>query len=325
MNHMTSPTRLGHSDTHRRERLLEIASAITATRSARLAWPDQTDLAVADARRDLTGDPGTPRHALSLGQQLRQHSAIARAGATFITLPVLQDSALPSINRAAKAAWGAAAADIGDGTIDLTDSTPHRLSAYIVASKQLLKTAPMLAASYIEAQLLSAIGAALDDSAVNGDGTDDSPVGLLADTGVAEYEMAGASIAVADLIGMEQAIADAHGENGLETLAWLVDPATRASLRTLPRMASGTTPAWPDDAAAGPLGITGIASPWAPADTAILGRFEDLLVLQSGTVEITPNPYSQDTQGFVRILIQGWFDILALNPAGSFLRAVAAA
>jgi HK97 family phage major capsid protein len=321
---MTTAAPLGTADNLRRERLLEIASAIAENRSAKLAWPDQTVLALEDNRRDLTGNPGTARQALALGQQLRQHSAIARAGASFITLPILQDSALPSINRASKAAWGAAAADIGAGTIDLTDSTPHRLSAYIVASKQLLKNAPMLAASYIEAQLLSAIGAALDDGAINGDGTGDSPVGLLADTGVAEYEMAGASIAVADLIGMEQAIADAHGENGLESLAWLVDPATRAALRALPRMASGTTPCWPDSATEGPLGIRGHASPWAPAATCTLGRFEDLLVLQSDTVEISPNPYSQDTQGFVRILIQGYFDIVALNPAGSFLRAFVA-
>lgn len=320
---MTTATPLGYTDPLRRERLLEIAAAITENRSAKLAWPDQTALAAQDGRRDVSGTLDPAKSAIALGQQLRRHSAIARAGATFITLPVLQDTPVPSINRASLAAWGSPSADIGDSGIDMTDSKPHRLSAHIVASKQLLRNAPILAASFIEAQLLSAIGSAIDKAALDGDGTGDTPVGLLTDPGLSEYEQAGASLAVADLLGMEETIAGNHGEDGIETLAWLVDPGTRQALRALPRMAGGTTPAWPDGTATGPLGIRGHASPWAPAATCILGRFEDLLVIQSTAIEFQPNPYSLDTEGFVRILIQGWFDIVALNPGGSFVRAVA--
>jgi len=324
---MTTAARLGQADNHRRERLLEIASAITETRAAKLRWPDIHDQAAGDARRDLdhTGGPFSYQ-AITLGQQLRPHSAIARAGATFVTLPVLQDSALPSIDRSKRAVWVADAADIGDGTIDLTKSIPHRVSAYIVVSKLLLKCAPILQASFIEAQLLSAIGAGIDFGVF-----ESWHHGFLLSDAVASHELASAEITVAELIEMEEKISLAHGDAGTDTLCWLVDPGTRKALRSVPRMAGGTVPAWPDDPEQGPLGIRGVVSPFAPAavplatpGTCVLGRFEDLIVLQSGELEIQPNPYSLDTDGFIRVLVQGWFDLVPLNPQGSFIRAVVA-
>lgn len=324
----TASRRLGPTDTHRRERLLEIASAITETRTAKLRWPNIHDQAVADARRELdhTGGPFSYQ-GITLGQQLRAHSAIARAGATFVSLPVLQDSALPSIDRSARAVWVDDAVDIGDGTIDLTKSIPHRVSAYIVVSKQLLKTAPILQASFIEAQLLSAIGAAIDYGVF-----ESWHHGFLLSDYVAQHELAGVDITVGDMIEMEEKLSLAHGEAGTDALCWLVDPGTRKALRSVPRMEGGTHPAWPDEADSGPLGIRGVASPFAPAavpltspGTVVLGRFEDLIVLQSGELEIQPNPYSMDTEGFIRVLVQGYFDLVPLNPAASFIRAVAPA
>jgi hypothetical protein len=46
--------------------------------------------------------------------------------------------------------------------------------------------------------------------------------------------------------------------------------------------------------------------------------------LQSGTVDILTNPYSLDTEGFIRMTVSGYFDVVALSPESSFVRAVAA-
>lgn len=318
---LTTTADLGIHDEHRRGRLLEIASAIIDSRPGELTWPNQTDLMGMDARRDFTATGLQPTSAMTLGQQIRAHSAIARAGASFVTLPILQETRLPTIDRAAVATWGSDAADIFNGALDLTRSTPHRLSAFLTVSKQLLKTAPVLASSFIESQLLSAIGAAIDQAALIGTGVDDEPTGLLFDSGIAEHEMIAAAPGALDLIAMEKLLADSHGEGDPDQLRWVVDPATRAALRNLPRPVGTSEATWPDQPA-GPLGITAVTSPWAPADTVILGNFGDLLVLQSGPIEIQPNPYSQDIDGFVRVLVNGFFDVIALNPSGSFVRLV---
>jgi HK97 family phage major capsid protein len=175
----------------------------------------------------------------------------------------------------------------------------------------------------LEAQLLSAVGAALDDAAINGTGTDE-PFGLLADPNIAEHEYS-TSIAAADILDMEQAVADNHGEADPSAMAWIADTATRNTLRDTPRAAGITSPVWTDGPNGGPLGYRGIASPWAPAATLIFGHAPDLLILQTGSIEVLVNPYSLDTTGFIRMTVNSWFDFIALNPERSFVRAVPAA
>lgn len=317
----TSPiTKIGAIDPLRTQRLLDIAGLLKRNGGGQvsLRWPDQNSALRAERSID---EWATGREPLFLGNQLRAHSAIVRAGASTLTLPLIQESAMPSIDRSKKATWGNSA-DVAP-TLNLTDSTPRRLSAYVNASKQLVDSHPMIAAAFIEAQLLSAIGAALDDSAINGSGTAE-PFGLLADPGLLEHEYAGSDPVVSDLLAMEAALADAHGERDPFALGWLVDSATRKRLRGVPRMTAGTTPAWPDQAGQGALGYRGTVSPFAPAKTVIYGDFSDLLVVQSHEITVLMNPYSLDTQGFIRLTIAGYFDVLALNPGQSLIRAVAA-
>ena len=315
---------IGQTDNHRRERLLELSNLLNRSDggTVNLRWPDFGQVLSDNHRRELTG-PGYPNAGLqTFEQQIRGHSAIARAGASFITLPVVQDASLPSIDRAQKASWVGTSADVAP-ILETVTSSPKRLSAFITASKELTKLSPVLAGAFLEKQLLSAIGAALDEASIIGSGTDE-PFGILADPAVLEHEFT-TSITAADILAMEKAVADAHGEADPAAMTWLADTATREALRALPRLSGGSTPLWPDGVNAGPLGYRGTGSPWAPADTLIFGNFNDLLVLQSDSVEITSNPYTAaDTTGFVRMLISGWFDIVALNPSSSFVRAVAA-
>ncbi len=67
-----------------------------------------------------------------------------------------------------------------------------------------------------------------------------------------------------------------------------------------------------------------MASPFAAASTLIFGNFADLVVIQSGAIEILSDPYAAEISGNVRLIVTGYFDICALNPASSFVRAIAA-
>jgi HK97 family phage major capsid protein len=318
----TAPTpTVGFADNLRRSRLLQISNLMARSDGgcASLEWPNAFDHGIEENRRDLTF-AGHQSQLLSLGQQIRQHSAIARAGASFLTLSTVGDSDLPSIDRSKKASWIGNSADAAP-TLDLILSTPKRLSAYLTISKQLLKTSPALAASFVEAQLLSAIGAAIDDGAINSTGAGGTPVGLLADPGLQEHTLAGAATA-ADLLQMEKIVAENHGEHDHAALGWLTDSGTRKALRALPRMTGGVAPVWPDTPGGGPLGYQATTSPFAPAGTLIFGNFADLLILQTGKIEVLSNPYSADSTGFIRLTVSGFFDIVATNPSSSFVRAI---
>ena len=317
----TNTLTVGYSDTLRRSRLLQISNLMARSDggNASLEWPNAFDHGIEENRRDLTF-AGHESQLLTLGQQIRQHSAIARAGASFLTLSTVGDSDLPSIDRSKKAAWVGNSADAAP-VLDLILSTPKRLSAYLTISKQLLKTSPSLAASFVEAQLLSAIGAAIDDAAINSSGAGGTPVGLLADPGLQEHALAGAP-AVADLLLMEKIVTENHGEHDHAALGWLTDPATRKALRALPRMTGGSAPVWPDSPGGGPLGYRGTTSPFAASGTLIFGNFADLLILQTGKLEVLTNPYTADTTGFIRMTVSGFFDIVATNPSSSFVRAI---
>lgn len=318
----TTSLSLGPIDEHRRERLLNLADLLSSssTGAASLEWPNINNTLVAENRRDYTAGYSVPGRLELFENQIRPHSAIVRAGATTITLPILQDSRLPSIDRSEKAVWSGTAGNVAP-TLDLTHSSPKRLSAYLTASTQLMNLSPALAGAFLEKQLLSAIGAAIDDAALNGVGPD-QPVGLLADPNVAQHTFT-TSITAADVLAMEQAIAELHGESAFAEMGWLGDPATRRGLRSTARSAGITSPVWTDGADGGPLGYKGTASPWAPSSTLIFGNMPDLIILQSSSVEVLTNPYSRDIEGFVRMTINGYFDIVALNPARSFIRAVA--
>ena len=317
----TTSAEIGKLDTLRRSRLLQISNLMARSDggSASLEWPNAFDHGIEENRRDLTF-AGHESQLLTLGQQIRQHSAIARAGASFLTVSTVGDSDLPSIDRSKKAAWVGTSGNVAP-TLDLVLSTPKRLSAYLTISKQLLKTSPTLAASFVEAQLLSAIGAAIDDAAITSTGAGGTPTGLLADPSLQEHTLAGAAT-VADLLQMEKIVAENHGEHDHAALGWLTDPATRKALRALPRMTGGSAPVWPDSPGGGPLGYRGTTSPFAPATTLIFGNFADLLILQTGKIEVLSNPYTADTTGFIRLTVSGFFDILATNPSSSFVRAI---
>ena len=320
---------LGAFDDHRRQRLLALIDlAQRGEGTAELEWPEQHDIVTAAHRtagagtRDIGPTAiGIENRLVTLDNQLRRHSAILRAGATAITVPgPLVDLELPTIDRSLKASWGDAGET--DPGIDMVGSTPHRLAAFITVSKQLLLQAPALAASYIEAQLLSAVGAAIDDAAINGTGTG-QPFGLLTDSAIAEHEILDSAIAFPDVLAMEKALADAHGEDA-SGMGWIADTATRQALRGT-RSAALPIPAWTDGPTGGPLGYPGIASPWAPAATLVYAHFPDLLVIQSNRIVVSATQTKSDAlAGRLTLDINSFFDVVATNPAASFIRAVEA-
>ncbi len=306
---------LAISDKFRQERLLELHRLLTGPNPAgltQLRWPDQNE-AESVAFRDFTQGWQPGRQVLQLEHSLRGHSAVVDAGATVQHLGVRSgDVHLPAIDRSKAAGWGTAPQDVEPGT-PLNLIEPKRVWATVVVSTQLVKQTGISGAAFVEAQLLAAIGSALDRAAINGSGDNGEPVGILNDGSVTDATPGTASGPnFARIVGMEKGIADAFGEVS-DKLTLICAPDVRAKMR-LVDTDSPTSDAFRTSIWDSCKDFARIATPHAPDGSLILGDLSQLVIGHWGTVDILVNPYSQDTEGFVRLTATMYADVIALRP-----------
>lgn len=176
---------------------------------------------------------------------LRKLSAIGRMGATFLTglKSTLDLPRFTSTSAAAFASEIAAAGEVLEQTSAAT-LTPKRIPVTMVLSRQaLIQSTPALDAS-IGRHLTKAILEALEDGALNADGTSDSPVGLRNTSGIGSVVGGtdGALVTFAHLADLENAPALANSEE-TDFSGYIVNAATRRYLRTAVR-ASGLPFIW---------------------------------------------------------------------------------
>ncbi len=311
---------IGRTDPARRERLMELADLIgnNQRKTVKLRFPDWSEL-----QRDLTttdlplGGPNTVLFGLS--DMLAEHSQLLRSGVPMIRATQFADLDVPIIDRTLEAVFGGSSVDVGDGVISAALPKPKRLSAFVVISRQLRVQNPLLSGAWLEAQLMAAMGRALDKAAIVGDGTGENPVGFLNDPDVLTHERASAGAnSLADLCAMEEIIANANGNDGAENLLWIADTATRSSLRQTAG-ASGLgevfgEPVWEGS---GPFGYDGIASVHCPTGTLALAQKSSMAFFDWGKLEVENLlDVEQAKEGFQTVLVNGYFDFAILDPNG---------
>lgn len=168
---------------------------------------------------------------------LRKIAAIARMGATFIT-GMKATMSLPRFTSSSMASWKsevAAAGEVLEQTAVAT-LTPKRCPVTMVLSRQaLIQGDPALDAS-IGRHLVKAVMEQVEDAALNGDGTNDSPVGLRSTSGITNVVGGtnGAQITYAHLADMEKGPGDGNAEE-TDFAGYIVNPSSRRWLRTAPR------------------------------------------------------------------------------------------
>lgn len=322
LNVITPNSRVGETDTFRQKRLLDIVNLLhNSNRDAwcELHWPTREEAARTELNRDFS-HTFNDRTLITMHQQLRHHSAIIRAGAEMFTADQVAEFSAPSIDRSKKAKWNSSGVDVSP-LMNGSEAIPVRLSADIKFSRQLAMTSPLMASGFIESQVISAIGAALDDAAINGTGTG-QPLGLLAHPSVPEVG-ASSAYTFGNVLDMEKSVADNHGEADPYGMTWFADPATRKALRTTARSAGIASSIWSDGPGGGPLGYRGIASPWAPANTLVFGFAADILIVQFKEIILSTSPTRAEAiAGFQTMVASGSFTVTILNPANSFVRGV---
>jgi HK97 family phage major capsid protein len=168
---------------------------------------------------------------------LRKIAAIARMGATFIT-GLKTTLSLPRFTSSSAAAWKsevAAAGEVLEQTAAAT-LTPKRCPVTMVLSRQaLIQGDPALDAT-IGRHLVRAVMEQVEYDALNGDGTNDAPVGLRSTSGITNVAGGtnGAQIAYSHLADMEKGPAAANAEE-TDFAGFVVNPSSRRWMRTAPR------------------------------------------------------------------------------------------
>jgi len=252
---------------------------------------------------DASGLP-VEQKAYFVSPGLARHSALGRAGATFLVFDKANSAGNVSLCPAdfSKVGnWGNAS-DVS-AEIPPNIQKAKRVSAVIVCSTHLFKAAPLAALIWMEAQLHAAIGSAIDLAAISGAGTEAEPLGLLNNTEVTTLE---GPITLAKVASHEKSIAEAFCESS--PIGVIVSPTTRETMRTSFVNGEGSASIWESLA-----DMNRQTSPHMPANSGIVGDFSQLVVTLWGPMNILVNPYSLDSSGKIRVVIDCYADLSPLR------------
>lgn len=191
-------------------------------------------------------------------------------------------------------AWAGevAAANDGGGALAEIMLKPKRLTAYVDISKQFLMQESADAERILREEIAQAIATKLEATIFGtAAGSDTQPAGLL--NGV-----------VADIVALDAVEVDeALDLKNVQNKVYILSPSAKAAYRTA-EIVTGV-PAYQNGEIDGyPAYVTTAV----PAKGMVAGDFSDLVIAQWGGLDITVDPYSQATNGKVRLVINAYFD-----------------
>jgi HK97 family phage major capsid protein len=246
--------------------------------------------------------------ALTIADALRPASVALSAGANMIE--VRPDQRIPQIASGATAYWLAETEACPESSLDLADLklSPHRCAAWLSVSNQLIKQAPAVADRVFARDLRAAIGSALDLGIFSGVGGEE-PLGLLNNSNVPTVTFGGAPTR-AKLCDFELSL----GNNNANDLAasFVTSPASRKKWETtLNDAVAGAGYLWDSGRV---LGRPARASNNVADNRAILGDFNDLLIVTWGVIEIS-DIYTAKKTAQTELCVQILADAATLHSA----------
>ena len=162
--------------------------------------------------------------------------------------------------------------------------SPKHVGGITEMSRQLIQQSAPAIEGLVREDLSHAVAAAVDAAIIAGSGIDGEPLGIIGRPGVQVADM---PATWADILAMEQLLAAVN----VDPTGWYTSPAVMTALRgTLKAASAGSEYI----AGRGTIGdLPAASSNAAPADTAILGDWSQVLLGQWGAVEILVNPFAE--------------------------------
>ena len=261
---------------------------------------------------------------------LRNKSQVLNLGARVLNLP--RQVTIPRQSAAATANWvGETVASTLSGIqLQQLTLTPQAISANVQYAKMLLMENNPSIDALLRDDITNILGIAIDLAALHGSGSG-QPTGIINTSGIGSVLLATNGLAINNstafpaMVSLESTVAAANADNG--SLAYLLRPSVRGTLRTTQRFTSTNTPVFENGTINGyraevsnqvsNLLTTGTAT--TITTPVFFGNFQELLVanFSGGGTDLVVDPYTAGANGVVRLYARRWVDI-GVRHAASF-------
>ncbi|MBQ7911899.1 MAG: phage major capsid protein [Clostridia bacterium] len=256
-------------------------------------------------------------------EALRNKLVVAGLGATVLTnlvgtLPVIGASDI-------SASWLAEGADVSVSKAAFAKATmtPHRNSAMVAFTKDLLRQTSLDVEALLYEKLMNAHAQLIETAAIAGTGANNQPTGILNTTGIGSVAMGtnGGAITWAKVVELETKVNENNANKG--KLAYLTNAKVNGALKTVQKgtnldyILSGANPNMLngykyDFSNVVPAGLT--KGTGTGLSAMIFGNWEDLWIGEWGGMDLVVDPYTLAASAQVRLVMNCWNDIKVVEP-----------
>lgn len=233
---------------------------------------------------------------LNILEPLRNRMVLAQAGATYLT-GLVGNVSIPTYT-GSNVGWKGELVDAedGKGTFDSIEFSPKRLTAYIDVSKQFLAQDSVGAEQMLYRDIVNAIADKLEATILgSGKGDTNTPAGIFADA-------TATAVTFANIVEMEKSLEEAKLFGDYK---FIVSPAAKASMKTTTVSGSKSDLRMlmeGNEVNGYEVLSTGNCAGYA------LGKWDELVIAQWGSLDIIIDPYTQAKKNAVRIVVNAFFD-----------------
>ena len=284
------------------ERSQEVVNeGISEMRKSGLSYSGQIVLPVTEARADVqatvegAGQEVVAEDKLNILEPLRASLVMTQAGATYMT-GLVGNVSIP-VYSGSNVGWAGEieAAKDGAGTFSEVTLSPKRITAFLDVSKQFLLQDSASAEALLRADIVRAIANKLEATILGDkDGSATQPKGLFYDVDD-YYDISYESIV--------ELVAYLEQQNVTGDIKFILSPLMKALLKTTKKDEGSGLFVMED----GEIDGLPVLSTSACMGLAI-GNWADYVIAQWGGIDLTIDPYSQATNGKVRLVVNAYFD-----------------
>lgn len=241
----------------------------------------------------------------SILEPLRAKNVLVNAGATFLT-GLVGDVQVP-VMAGSNVTWEGetSAASDGAGSFSNVKLTPKRLTCYVDVSKQFLVQDSLDAENLIKRDIVNAINSKLESTILgSAAGTATQPAGLF---NVASGDSLTSIADYGDICDLEADVEDAN-VNG--ECKYVMSNKAKAALRGMIKGTNGTGMVFEHGQVDG---TDAYNTSNVEGKNIAFGDFSNLAIGQWGAIDLTVDPFTQATNGKVRLVVNAYFDAKVLR------------
>lgn len=278
-----------------------VNSGIAEMRKAGLSYSGQIVLPVVEERADVQATVATAgkeivaEDKLNILEPLRANLVLSAAGANYMT-GLVGNVSIP-VYSGSNVGWAGEidAAKDGAGAFSEVTLAPKRITAFVDVSKQFLLQDSVSAEALLRADIVRAISNKLEATILGNEAGDSTkPEGMF------NGAEAMADTSYSTIVELIQTLEDANVTGDIK---YIVSPSIKAKLKTTSKdkgsgvfvMENGEVDGVPVLSTSACKGL-------------VVGNWADYVVAQWGAIDLTIDPYSQATNGKVRLVVNAYFD-----------------